>query len=623
MANLPFYLEDMDPTAYERLPWTAMDLETTNIGYGDPRIKENRIVMAAFCEDGAEPTCVNDPAQLVYEAFPEFTYHPQVLVAHNAKFELGWMLRHGIDLSNILVWDTMIAEYVIAGNQRVALDLGSVAARYGLPTKEPFIDALMNGGVCPSEMPEHLLEARVRRDTQVAGALFKAQLARMKELGLLPVMFTRCIVTPVLAAIEREGMCLDERRVYEETLRVNKELQEVRSTLDEMLDGRNPRSGKQLGEFLYDVLKFDELRDRKGNPIRTAAGARCTDKQTLEALVARTPEQKRFVEARSAFGKLDAALTKSLNFFSGICSEYGSTFCGNFNQTVTKTHRLSSSGRKVRFRDGTEKGVQFQNLPREYKRLFCASGPGRKLVEADGAQLEFRVAAYLGQDPVAVQDIVTGFDVHTFTASIINGIDESAVTKRQRTAAKAHTFKPLFGGASGTKKEKAYYEAFKQKYAKIAATQEGWRDEVLRTKQLRMPWGLRAYWPGCKMTSSGYIEHTTEIYNLPIQSFATADIIPVSLVYSYWLAQDLDVRIINTVHDSLVADVHEDDLERFRDVLHDAFLRRTYVYLERVYGMEMNVPLGLGINVADHWGEGKEETYSEPYKTVLGIDKPE
>jgi len=62
-----------------------------------------------------------------------------------------------VDITEYLVWDTMIAEYVIYGNQRVPLDLDSVCKRWGLLGKERVIDALMQGGVCPSQMPQHLL----------------------------------------------------------------------------------------------------------------------------------------------------------------------------------------------------------------------------------------------------------------------------------------------------------------------------------------------------------------------------------------------------------------------------------------------------------------------------------
>lgn len=617
--SLPFYLEQLDPRAYLTLPRITLDLETTNLEYGDARVGKNHVVLGYATRNGSNPSCFSGSNFALWCNRLFNSTLPHLLVAHNAKFELAWLIRAGVDISNLLVWDTMIAEYVLAGNIRVPLNLDSVGARYGLGRKEPVIDALMQGGVCPSEMPRHLLWERVKRDVATTDALFLKQRDKLNDLGLLPVMFTRCITTPVLAYVEREGMGLDSQRVYEEYLKVNGELKQVSTDLVDLAGGANLRSGKQMAKLLYDTLGFDEVKSRDGTPERTKSGVPKTDAATLERLKGTTDDQKKFLELRKRYGKLDAAITKSLTFFRGVCDEYGGQFYGNFNQTVTKTHRLSSSGRKLKFRDGSVKGVQFQNLPREYKRLFTARDSDNVLVEVDGAQLEFRAAAFLGHDPVACQDIVDEADVHSFTASVIFGVPEDKVSKKQRTAAKAHTFKPLFGGQSGTPSEKAYYAAFKEKYKQIAKTQEDWKHEVLRTKCLVMPWGFRAYWPNCRVSRTGYVEHTTEIYNLPIQSFATADVIPVSLAYTFWLARarGLMVRITNTVHDSVLAEVAKVDVEAYRNVAKEAFLDRTYRYIDKVYNMEMDVPLGLGFTAGSHWGEGEEEKYSTPYKKLL------
>ena len=65
-------------------------------------------------------------------------------------------------------------------------------------------------------------------------------------------------------------------------------------------------------------------------------------------------------------------------------------------------------------------------------------------MEADFAQLEFRVAAFLSQDMTAIDEVTTGFDVHSYTAQVIS----DAGQPMSRQEAKAHTFAPLYG-ASG------------------------------------------------------------------------------------------------------------------------------------------------------------------------------
>ncbi len=604
--KLPFYLSDPRASWYDEVPWTCLDLETTNIEKGDPLVAGNRIVLSSFTLDGLTLTT---PMAMWPDALSK---RPSVLVAHNAKFELGWMLREGVDIANILPWDTLLAEYVIAGNRRVPLDLGSVAKRYGFPGKEPVVDKLIKAGVCPSEIPRRWLEARVRYDVATTLSIARKQHEILKRDGLMNVFFTRCITTPVLAAIEREGMRLDPERVNEEYSAQLAARSALEQELDELTGGINLRSGKQVGEFLYDTLKFQEAKDRKGNPVRTVSGARGTSKKVLAKLKAETKEQKRFVKLQGEYSKANARITKALDFFRRVCAEHSGVFRGRFNQSVTQTHRLSSSGRRITFGDGRALGVQFQNLPREYKRLFRAED-GRVLVEVDGAQLEFRVAGQLGGDAQVLADVVGGADIHRFTASVLAHKDEAEVTDKERTAAKEHTFKPLYGGNSGTTREVEYYEAFREKYKAVEQTQKSWCLKVLNEGKLRVASGLIFYWPGTGMSKSGYIDNTPSIYNYPIQSFATADIIPISLAYTYWGARHLDVRIINTVHDSVVADVADEDVEAYKQVVQEAWLDRTYEFLRVVYGIRMTIPLAAGWKAGTHWGEGKEIKFTKAY----------
>lgn len=520
----------------------------------------------------------------------------------------------------------MLAEKVRYGNQMKPLDLGSVCERYGWPGKERLIDALMAGGVCPSEMPEHLLRARCERDVLSTWRIFQQQYKYLKAEGQLGVMFTRCILVPALVEIEREGMTLDPARVREEYAKVSSELGSVERELGELAGGINLRSPAQLAEFLYGKLGFKEITNRSGDPKRNAPtkrfpdGAPKTDQKTLAQLKARNKAQRAFLDLRKRYGKLNARMTKCLRFYKGVVDEYGGTFRAQFHQTRTATDRLSSTARPLWIEEFKEQlGAQLHNQPREYKRLFTSPDPDYHVVEVDGATLEFRVAAFAGQDEVACRDIVRGEDIHRYSASVLNNILEAAVTDVLRTAAKPETFKPLYGGEYGTPEQMAYYKAFNEKYSGIYRTQMGWVHQVLRDKSLKLPWGVRFYFPNARMDDRGRCADKPSIFNYPIQNLATAEIIPVSLTYLYWRCNlwGLRVRFVNTVHDSVVALVHKADLAEFKRLARIAFLDDTYRYLEEVYGLEMNVPLGLGIKAGTHWGEGPEEKYSAPYKRVL------
>jgi DNA polymerase-1 len=550
-------------------------------------------------------------------------------VAHNAKFEWSWMNRSGLDTSQYLPYDTMLGEFCLAGNRRWKLDLGSVAQRYGYPGKHPLIDALMGGGVCPSDMPRGLLEARAIRDVETTRGIMLVQREHLRREGLLACFFTRCALVPVLAEIEATGLYLDADRVRRETRMVLAELKKARIDIDSVTGGINPASTVQMGKYLYETLKFKELVDRRGNPIRNKPnkafpyGAPLTDSDTLDKLEAETPEQKEFIKLRQEFGKWNAKYTKTLSFLSHVVDNCNSLFHGRFNQTVAQTHRLTSSSRKLKMMDPekgklVEKGMQLQNMDSDYKNLFTPRDPDSVYVEVDGSQLEFIVAAMLGQDVVAATDIVTGRDVHRATASEILNIPPEKVTTKQRKNAKADTFGPLFGKVSGTKGQRRYFEYFKERYKGIVKTQEKWIGEVLETGCLKTITGLKFYWPGCRMKSDGYVEHSTNIKNYPIQSLATADIMPISLTQVFWRCKVAGLRVLftNTVHDSIAMECHKDDVEALKEIAYECFLERTYEYLDQVYGIKFNVPLGAAITVGSHLGEGEEMKVSRPYSNV-------
>jgi DNA polymerase I-like protein with 3'-5' exonuclease and polymerase domains len=186
-----------------------------------------------------------------------------------------------------------------------------------------------------------------------------------------------------------------------------------------------------------------------------------------------------------------------------------------------------------------------------------------------------------------------------------------AVAARQ--AAKSETFKPLYGGSKGTPAQERWYTAFKQRYPDLARTQEDWVYEVLATKRLITPWGLRYYFPHAKVSDSGFVNVGSTVYNYPIQALATAEIVPIAVSY-FWhtvKARGLGDFIVpvNTIHDSLVCEIHQDYQDEFRDIAQSSFGPSVYRYLRDVYKMDYSVPLGIGIKIAEHWGEGEEELY--------------
>lgn len=600
--QLPEHITNPNPRIYLNDDYTTLDFETTSREKGSATCGDNDLLLAVWKD---RKTYIKWADEFHIRELLESIEDTVFLVAHNAKFELQWLKRAGADLTRIVVWDTQIAEYVIQGNRRVSLALDAVAQRYGLGGKESLVSTLIKSGVDPSEIYKPWLQRYCVQDVELTDALFRAQRDWIMENNpkLLNVVYSRCLLTPVLADIEFNGICLDAERVNGEYRETIKRYNDLSRRLEEFAGGLNWNSPKQVAEFLYDRLGFTEPKDRRGNPIRTGSGQRSASVSTLAQLSPRNQQQRDFLRIYKQRNKVSAALTKNLEFFKGVVDERESIFGANFNQTVTRTHRLSSSGRSIQFeRDGKARSTQFQNLPRAYKPLFRARNSGWKVGEGDGAQLEFRVAAFLGQDKRARSDIADGVDVHQFTADVIGC---------SRQEAKADTFKPLFGGQSGTKAQQKYYKAFREKYRDITSTQQGWIDEVLRTKALETITGLKFYWPDTRMDRSGYVTNTTSISNYPIQSFATADIIPIVVVYQWhrMKAAGMESFLVNTIHDSTITEVHPEETALYREIVIQAFTEDLVRYLDNVYNIQFNVPLGVGLKIADNWGEGDEEVY--------------
>jgi len=616
----------------------VLDFETTNKDKGSAQNTENSLVLSVGYERTAVRTDVNAEdkqptpslprgrtsvvwgSEYAIQSIQERAERADFVVGHNIKFDLQWLERAGMDLHNVFVWDTLIAEYIIyAGTTSLPLNklsLGETAKRYGLTGKEPYIDKCIKGGVCPSDLPRSMLERRCIYDVNVTHEIFLRQRDKLRELGLLQTMWTRCILTPVLANIESNGMALSKERVtkvYNSTLI---EFNEVRLQLDEMCGGINLNSPKQLGEFIYDTLGIAELKNKRGEPIRTPSGGRKTDSETLASLKGRNKQQRAFLELNARYAFLNAKLTKSLNKYMA-CVEAEDILYARFNQTATKTQRLSSSGARY--------AIQFQNQAREFKPLFCARNKGWLIAEIDGAQLEFRVAAFLGQDYRAITDINNGFDVHSFTASQLRGVTLEEVLANTeakgdwRQSAKSETFKPLYGGSRGTPEQERYYAAFREKYPGVAAAQQSWIDEALATQKVRTVTGLIYHYPNTKIQrGSNYVTNTTQICNYPVQGLATADIIPIALTYLWHELHSNGLRsfIVNTIHDSVVMEVHPDEVDIVREIAVKCFTVCVYNYLKEVYNIEFNVPLGTGFKCGEHWTEGKEivESVEPPYE---------
>ena len=224
-------------------------------------------------------------------------------------------------------------------------------------------------------------------------------------------------------------------------------------------------------------------------------------------------------------------------------------------------------------------------------------------MEADFAQLEFRVAAFLSQDKTAMEEVTNGFDVHSYTAQIITDAGQS--TSRQE--AKAHTFAPLYGatGYGRTPAEAAYYEHFTDKYRGIAKWHKNLATEVLTFKKITTPSGRQFSFPDVKRRKNGTVTNFTAIKNYPVQSFATADIVPVVLLKMYEKLKPMQSMLVNSVHDSVVIDVHPDEEQQVISLISD-INNELKSLIDDKFNINFNVPLLLEAKIGVNWLEQQE-----------------
>ena len=158
-----------------------------------------------------------------------------------------------------------------------------------------------------------------------------------------------------------------------------------------------------------------------------------------------------------------------------------------------------------------------------------------------------------------------------------------------------------------TPAQKTYAKFFKEKYGGITATQNTWCYTVAAHKQLTLPWGMTFFFPEAEMNKFGRLNVLTNVSNYPIQSLATAEIIPIALIYFWYRIEGTSITILNTIHDSIVTLFKKQDTEVFETIAKTALTHDVFKHLSQVYKYDFKVPLGVGIKTARNWGDSKLE----------------
>ena len=306
------------------------------------------------------------------------------------------------------------------------------------------------------------------------------------------------------------------------------------------------------------------------------------------------PEAKKFLES---IVRLSAIDTYRASFIEGIKKGIKSDglLHANFNQCITSTGRLSSSNPNL------------QNMPKgrlfPVRKAFISRFKGGTLVEIDYSQLEFRVAGILATDETVKREVESGFDVHAYTAKVLTENGEPT----ERGPAKASTFRPLYGGTQGTPAQRTYFKEFFGKYRGIFKWHEQLQNEAIQHKVVTTATGRQFSFPDCQRNTSGQATFKTQIVNYPVQSVATAEIVPLGVIILFNKLREMNLKsvVINTVHDSVLIDTHPDELEIVKSVA-PGCLVDAQTEAKKRFGLSDYIPLEVEMSQGKNWMEQED-----------------
>nr|WP_206529550.1 DNA polymerase I [Brevibacillus sp. SYP-B805] len=393
----------------------------------------------------------------------------------------------------------------------------------------------------------------------------------------------------VLARMEHTGVRVDGERLLQMGRELDEKLEEYTNRIYELAGTSfNINSPKQLGEILYDRLNLPVLKKTKTGPSTSA--------DVLEKLAPYHPIIDTILHYRQ-LGKLRSTYIEGL--VNEINSKTGKIHT-IFNQATTATGRLSS----------TEPNLQ--NIPirleegRKIREAFIPSEEGWYILAADYSQIELRVLAHISQDENLIDAFRKGMDIHTRTAMDVFGVPEEQVTSLMRRQAKAVNFGIVYGisdyGLSQnlniTRKEAA---DFIERYFAVFAGVKRYMEEIVKqAKQDGYVTTLlhrRRYLPDIRSSNfnlRSFAERTA--MNTPIQGTA-ADIIKLAMIrmQDELVKRGLKSRMLLQVHDELVFEVPQDELQAMQQIVPDVMEN----------ALPLDVPLKVDVHYGRTWYEAK------------------
>ncbi|TVP90791.1 MAG: DNA polymerase I [Pseudomonadaceae bacterium] len=511
-------------------------------------------------------------------------------VAQHAKYDINVLERCGIDVQGVR-FDTMLESYVLDATA-TRHDMDSLALKYLGHSTTRFAD-IAGKGAKQLTFDQIALEQAgpyAAEDADITLRLHQHLWPRLQaEPGLAKVLQDiEMPLVPVLARIERNGALVDAKLLGVQSRELGEKMLDLQQQAYDLAGQEfNLGSPKQLGVILY---------EKQGLPVisKTAKGQPSTAESVLAELAEQGYELPQVIMQYRTVSKLKSTYTDRLPEQINPRTQRIHT---SYHQAVTATGRLSSSDPNL------------QNIPirsaegRRIRQAFIAP-EGYRLVAADYSQIELRIMAHLAQDAGLLEAFRNNLDVHKATAAEVFGVALEDVTADQRRRSKAINFGLIYGmSAFGLAKQidvdrkqaQNYIDRYFERYPGVLAYMDRTRKQAAEQGYVETLYGRRLYLPEINAKNQAMrkgAERTA--INAPMQGTA-ADIIKFAMLsVDQWLQDSkLDARMVMQVHDELVLEVRDDQLDALIDGLRERMSQAA----------QLDVPLVVDVGVGDNWDQ--------------------
>ena len=507
-------------------------------------------------------------------------------VGQNLKYDKHVLANHGIALNGISD-DTMLQSYVLESHRTHGMD--DLAERHlGVQTIH-FEDVAGKGAkqVSFNQVTVETAAEYAAEDADITLQLHQAFTPQLSTEEKLTFIY-RHIEMPsmeVLFTIERNGVLIDNAMLNRQSNEIGTKLVALENQAYELAGQPfNLGSPKQLQEILFGKLGIKPTK-------KTPSGAPSTDEDVLQELALDHPLPKVLLEYRG-LAKLKSTYTDKLPKM--INAQTGRVHT-SYNQAVAITGRLASSDPNL------------QNIPvrtaegRRIREAFIAPA-GSHIVSADYSQIELRIMAHLSQDAGMLSAFANNEDIHRATAAEIFGVERDAVDNEQRRYAKVINFGLIygmsaFGLAQNLNIERSaaasYIERYFARYPGVREYMQTTREIAKQQGYVETYFGRRLWVP--EISSPNGIRRAgaeRAAINAPMQGTA-ADLIKLAMIaVDKWLREsNLQTKLIMQVHDELVLEVPDNELELIKTTLPQL--------MQNV--AKLDVPLLAEVGVGSNW----------------------